>query len=154
MSNYKMVKNIIYNIENNNLKYYTTLKKNNLCDKPETFNMIILEKITLHIFFIFISCGISFIIVSLFLEKIYGDKTNNNNNYKKDDDIQTNPQTNPHTNPQTNPYKSIDIIEQTDKQIDNNNIPSKLIKSNSNELYGYDVIDPDEIKKINLLEYV
>ena len=73
------------------------------------------------------------------------DKTNNNsdffeskNNYKKDDNLHVN----------------INIIEKIDKQIDNDNNDSKLIKSNSDELSDYDIIESDEINKIKWLGYV
>lgn len=117
--NSKMIENIIYNIENDNYKYFTIIKANNLCEKPKTFKVIVFEKILFHLFLIFISLLLCFILINLFFDKI--DNCHNGyiffelmNNYKKDDNI----------------------IKES--KINNNSIDNKY---NNDELNDYDIIE-------------
>lgn len=131
--NYKMINDIMNNIDGNKCKYFTILRVDNFCEKPVTFNIIVFEKISLHIFLIIISFTIIMVLDNIILEKINIVPINNKNNidnflefknnYKKDDDIN----------------------KQINKQIDNDIKESEL---NIGELYDYDIIKTVEINKI------
>ena len=149
--NYKMIENIVYNIENNNYKYFTIVNSNNICEKPETFNIVILEKISLHLFLIFISVFFTLVfIIFIFKKNKYIDinsNVKNDNNDKKNDNND-----NDIDNYNQKLHINIDIANLVHgSKLNNYNSGSE---SSSNELDDYDIIQTNEIKKIDWLEYV
>lgn len=157
--NVKMIENIIYNIDKNNYKYFTVVKKNNLCEKPETFNIIVLEKISINIFLIFISLLFTILLINIILE--YGDfkftEYNifklNKSNYKKNDEINNYNINDSYTLIEPNTHIIESNTDIMNNKIDTcNNLDNMIIFDD--ELTEYDIIENSEIKKINWLEYV
>jgi hypothetical protein len=139
--NIKVIENIIYNIELYNYKYYTLLENNNLCEKPETFGIIILKKISINVFIICVSLLFTIIFIN-FVSEFNQFKINEFNifnckkrNYKKND---------------SNNLEELNIID--NKNVINNIDNNILILDD--EFKDYDIIDNNDINDKIWLENV
>lgn len=167
--NIKVIENIINNIDIYNYKYYTLLKNNNLCEKPETFGIIILQKISINLFLICISLLFTIIIINFGSEfnqfKIneYDIFNCKKTNYKKNDEINMIVENNlnnskelkiinPNNHVELNNMNNNNFINSIDNKNTNNIIDNILIMDD--ELKEYDIIENNEINKKIWLEIV